>query len=652
MRYILILLVSIGTLYCTLVGATEPRRLTYGGVPVDFVFWDPKRPSFKYSELDIDHQTRARFASQEIATLSRLYKVQLNQLSDGSVEETAVQAVLYMTQSGVSAAGNAKFWVDGFSERATIEQAYTLLSDGQRIEADPSTIQLVADSTDDIFTDSFQVIVPFAGLRPGAISVLVTKIRQDAGNRIFPWSRIYWSQWDSPLHEFDFQLTWHTDSKAPKLEQDSESIKCTREDVRGIRCKGANIPSYPSDPNVNYIDHVPALIVAEDVSWSEIRGQVRSLVENSFSKDPAIRSLLDELLIGTKSESEKLDRIYRFVSNEIRYVGLEQGVGGVVPRPTAVTLRRRFGDCKDKTTLFIEMARRAGIKAYPVLTSSKRFEASKLLLPATAYFDHMVACGTIEDNKEYCVDLTDSNSSYKFLSPGIEGKVKLDLIKFSKTPQSFRPADFGANKKVNVVNRVLSDGSIEEKITTEYYEQNATFVRSSLLPLNKVERERKMQEVYRETVSNRVTPNFEFEGLSDVSAPMRIKSFVKYPGSGNIGKTYTEFEPDLNSSIPKMRSENLHHAYRFIGKKYSARSEFQLPEGTIINYTGPSLEFETKYGSLNRRYIISKNVVIVETDLSMPHSKIAVSELPQFNRFLELVYENARIWFVMDVPPQ
>ena len=60
------------------------------------------------------------------------------------------------------------------------------------------------------------------------------------------------------------------------------------------------------------------------------------------------------------------------MSQDIRYVGIEKGTGGIMPRDPGLTFRQRFGDCKDKATLFLAMAKQAGFSAYPMLVATRR----------------------------------------------------------------------------------------------------------------------------------------------------------------------------------------------------------------------------------------------------------------------------------------
>lgn len=59
----------------------------------------------------------------------------------------------------------------------------------------------------------------------------------------------------------------------------------------------------------------------------------------------------------------RLTKIADFMQQQIRYVGIEIGIGNLQPHPAADVFRYRYGDCKDKATLMIAMLDAVGIRA-------------------------------------------------------------------------------------------------------------------------------------------------------------------------------------------------------------------------------------------------------------------------------------------------
>jgi transglutaminase-like putative cysteine protease len=67
---------------------------------------------------------------------------------------------------------------------------------------------------------------------------------------------------------------------------------------------------------------------------------------------PQIRSIAEAITKGKTTDDEKLRAIYEYASERIRYIGIDLGAGRYTPHAAEEVLANRYGDCKDKHTLF------------------------------------------------------------------------------------------------------------------------------------------------------------------------------------------------------------------------------------------------------------------------------------------------------------
>ena len=68
----------------------------------------------------------------------------------------------------------------------------------------------------------------------------------------------------------------------------------------------------------------------------------------------------------------RLQKVAAFMQQNIRYVGIEIGIGGLIPHPAVDVFRNRYGDCKDKATLLISMLDAVGVRATWVMVDTDR----------------------------------------------------------------------------------------------------------------------------------------------------------------------------------------------------------------------------------------------------------------------------------------
>jgi hypothetical protein len=114
-----------------------------------------------------------------------------------------------------------------------------------------------------------------------------------------------------------------------------------------------------------------------------------NLVGNRTEPSEAIKQQVHMLTASKVSASEKMRAIADFLQHDIRYVGIELGIGGWQPHAAAEVFEHRYGDCKDKATLMSSMLRVINIVSYYVVINTKRGSIAPET-PAHQGFNHAI----------------------------------------------------------------------------------------------------------------------------------------------------------------------------------------------------------------------------------------------------------------------
>ncbi len=114
----------------------------------------------------------------------------------------------------------------------------------------------------------------------------------------------------------------------------------------------------------------PTIQAVTPTEWEDIGrayGQrVESVIESGNTMSSAIVSAVAEEA-KSWSDARKLSWCISQIHAMVRYTGMELGENAVVPVSPDQVLMRRFGDCKDQSTLLVAMLRQLGVKADVVL---------------------------------------------------------------------------------------------------------------------------------------------------------------------------------------------------------------------------------------------------------------------------------------------
>lgn len=124
-------------------------------------------------------------------------------------------------------------------------------------------------------------------------------------------------------------------------------------------------------------------------SWQGIGSWMLELASDRAVATPEIRARAVELLAGHSQPMARIGALATFVQKEVRYVGIQLGIGGFQPHHAADVLRNRYGDCKDKVLLLGVLLAEAGIQSLPVLVNTDRTQVGPRT-PPSLRFDHVI----------------------------------------------------------------------------------------------------------------------------------------------------------------------------------------------------------------------------------------------------------------------
>lgn len=171
------------------------------------------------------------------------------------------------------------------------------------------------------------------------------------------------------------------------------------------------------------------LFVSDFDSWKAVVDWALNIYQDNIIPSKALQSKIDAITGSAENEGERISATLKFVQNQIRYLGLESGIGAYKPFSPNKVLQQRFGDCKDKSWLMVTMLRHMGVEAYPVLVNSLYGESLHQFLPSPKVFDHVVVKVVDSTDTALFYDPTNSNQFGNYKSVPFPNYGKALVIK-------------------------------------------------------------------------------------------------------------------------------------------------------------------------------------------------------------------------------
>jgi hypothetical protein len=214
--------------------------------------------------------------------------------------------------------------------------------------------------------------------------------------------------------------------------------------------------------------------VLDDVN--RLHKYYKGFVDNiNKEENEDLKELAVDLTKNLNSEEEKVKAIFYWVKDNIKYIAFENGYEGFIPREANLVFERKFGDCKDMSSIIVTMASYAGIKnVYLCWIGTREIPYSYNELPTPAVDNHMIAAYK-NGSKYIFLDATDRETRYGLPTAFIQDKEAL-----INTPNGYEIVKVPIiNAEVNQVNDVIKltieNGLLKGKGRVEYNGFNRTY---------------------------------------------------------------------------------------------------------------------------------------------------------------------------------
>jgi len=149
-------------------------------------------------------------------------------------------------------------------------------------------------------------------------------------------------------------------------------------------------------------------------------GWYRKMTRLVDNKPDVLQSTVDELTKGKTTDKEKLESIFYWVQDNIRYIAIEDGIAGYKPENCQNVFNYKYGDCKGMANLTKHMLKLAGYDARLAWVGTKRI-AYDYSTPSLACDNHMICAVKLNDTYEF-LDATEKYINYGEYAERIQGR--------------------------------------------------------------------------------------------------------------------------------------------------------------------------------------------------------------------------------------
>ena len=583
---------------------------------------------------------------------------------DGTATATYRTVVQALTREAVEGWGELTLGYDAVREDLRLNWARVVAPDGRVVAEQPAHQQVldapVAEASP-VFTDRKRLRMSLAGLEPGMIVdysyTTTTTSPARPGDFLAQWL----ISMDGGVRRSRYLLDVPTGLEPAFFESPAtvEPVVTAHGERKLYRWSAADLPEFEAE----YFEvrserpGFQRFAYSTPGSWADVGAWYAGLANERYA-------LTDEILEGARTVvggaegAAALQRLYRWVAQDFRYVSISLGIGGYQPRAPSDVFASRAGDCKDKATLFIALARHYGFEAQPVLLNSGGGVAPDL--PSIRQFNHAIAAVRIGSEWVY-LDLTATVIPFGELPLGYQGEFGLIVFDDGSVQEIEFPENAPSENVTHLVleAELFEDGRLEGVYTERYSGVAQYGVREVFAHDFTPEEQTEIAMGMASVIEGAEGSDLEMFHGFDLEADVRVRVSLSSPRATrpNVGGGQIFFLPIDSYTNPRLLSElegelptrEAPIDVDAVVGPIANLSELHLtlPEGWTTTLP-PNVRAESRFGSYEATYAQEGRRVSVTRHLVGATGTAAASELPDLIEWLREMYRDDTVFLLLE----
>lgn len=393
-----------------------------------------------------------------------------------------------------------------------------------------------------------------------------------------------------------------------------------------ILCKYADLKS----GRINYFN-----TTADLYAW------YRSLVLQIGNDEAILKAKATEITKGLNSDTAKINAIFYWVQDNVRYIAFEDGIAGFKPQKAQQVLQYKYGDCKGMANLTSGLLKSLGYDARLCWIGTDHI-AYDYSTPSLSVDNHMI-CALNYKGKRYFLDATETYIGLDQYAQRIQGRQVLiedgDKFILDKVPTRNPDQNSSFEKRVLRIDGTALTGKVQQQWDGESREFLLSQVHGT--------RKEKLQDALVQYLADG-NPRYKITAVktSDLATwdkQLDIRYELQHQesvtGFGDDLYTELDFRKELAGLVIDTSKRTQDMLFRY---KHHIVSEtlLELPTGYKAGSLPEDLKIERPGYSFNISYKLSSGKINYHKELTIRNPWLAKASFTQWNEDIRAL-ENA-----------
>jgi len=413
--------------------------------------------------------------------------------------------------------------------------------------------------------------------------------------------------------------------------------------------KISNIAAIEDEPfSPPYYEMIPFLLLAPDrikyngyfdsfSTWSDF-GEFQSwLNHNRDQLSPETVLKISDLVKECPDKRSKVKKVYKYMQDRTRYVGVQVEIGGWQPIPADYVDKKGYGDCKGLVNYTKALLHSVGIESYFTIIKAGKNPAPLFADFPSYQFNHSILC-VPDDHDTIWLECTSQRNAFGYLGSFTENRDALVVNGIGGALVKTTVYSADENKSARRVSIILDeDGDADVKVFTENTAIQSEDIEDLIYESPEDQRKEFLKRVgYSDCKINslKLCLNGDFMPVGTVEADLFVPAYASKSGTRIFVPVVM---PDRVFPVPKNSAPRVNPIV--------VRSAFTDNDSVVITIpAGLSTEFipgkqiiESKFGKYNLTVEIIDNQLHCYRSFVLYADRYKATEYPDFVAFLKKV---------------
>ncbi|CAN5475673.1 hypothetical protein BH09BAC6_BH09BAC6_03450 [soil metagenome] len=371
-------------------------------------------------------------------------------------------------------------------------------------------------------------------------------------------------------------------------------------------------------------------------SWQSYGKWQQALNADVCSLSPQRAEQIQKMTADIKTDKEKAKFLYRYMQQNVRYVSIQLGIGGLKPFPASFVDEKKYGDCKALSNYMYALLKAVNIPScYATVNAGENEEPANPEFPFDR-FNHVILCVPFKGDTTW-LECTSNTKPFGKLGPFTENRYALLIDnnggKLVKTPRSV-DVDNQTNREAHLIMDANGGAKAQLKISSTG-EYRALYLEIASLKTDEQKEAMIRMLNIKQPSAFEFKPAVDKDGMDEVNIELDYDKFCDV--SAGSKQFYRPRVFDLwTVTVPVTEKRKTAYYFEHPMQK-SCVTTIDLPAGFEVETLPKDQSLKFTYGNFEIKYLYNatKNQVISTSKFILTNQVIPAAKYNEMQVYMD-----------------